>query len=237
MNNAGTLYRLDFASGKSYVGVTTKTAHERFADHQKTVSLGGPWAVYQAWRKYGTPKLVVLAIVSRSVLKIVEQRAVAAFGTFAPHGYNMTPGGDFNPMDVPEIRAKHLALMSGPDCPTKRPEVRAKWSGDKNAMRRPEVVAKCVANRKPGNEKLRGRKRPEHSAFMKSDKSPMRGKTHTIEAREKMAAAKRGKLMSLEARAKMSAAGKGRPKSIEHRRKISASNKITWAAKLKKDVL
>jgi hypothetical protein len=53
------LYKLDFASGKSYVGVTSS-----------------PLPVHRAWAKYGKPKVAVLAIVQRKDLPDVEQAQV-----------------------------------------------------------------------------------------------------------------------------------------------------------------
>lgn len=101
----GILYKLTFASGKHYIGVTLCSLKKRMWEHTcnaKTSRL----AVHCAWRKYGPPSITVLAIVERYMLRDAERRAVAAFRSFAPFGYNLTPGGDANPALEPETKAK-----------------------------------------------------------------------------------------------------------------------------------
>lgn len=93
----GQLYRLDFPNGKSYVGVTTKTAQQRLHGHRCRAKVGNT-PLYTAWRKHGEPKLVLLAILENCDLFETEIRAVSAFGTATPKGYNSTPGGDRSPM-------------------------------------------------------------------------------------------------------------------------------------------
>jgi predicted GIY-YIG superfamily endonuclease len=111
----GELYRLDFANGKSYIGITTRSARERFNGHRSRCrsNKGGDAALYHAWRKHGEPKLVVLAVVEDRDLPETEVRAIKAFSTLVPNGYNVTEGGDTSPMVLPEIAAKVSATKSG----------------------------------------------------------------------------------------------------------------------------
>ena len=99
----GFLYKLDFASGKSYIGVSRVSAEKRFCGHERSVREGADLLVSRVWRKHGAPKLSVLAVVANSDLLRTEQRAVSVFNTMMPHGYNMTPGGEVAPTSVPEI--------------------------------------------------------------------------------------------------------------------------------------
>ena len=111
----GELYKLDFANGKSYIGITTKTAAERFNGHRarsKSIK-GGDSALYQAWRKHGEPQMKVLAVLEDRELAHTEQRAIAAYGTLVPNGYNVTIGGDVSPMTLPEVAAKISAMRKG----------------------------------------------------------------------------------------------------------------------------
>lgn len=64
--------------------------------------------LYAAWRKYGEPKFSILAILENCELAPTEVRAIKAYGTLHPFGYNMTGGGDLSPMLVPEIAAKMI---------------------------------------------------------------------------------------------------------------------------------
>lgn len=134
----GQVYKLEFASGKSYIGITTKTAVERFAGHRDSVVKGSKNPVHCAWRKHGEPVLTVLAVVEYRDLAETEIRAIKAFNTLVPNGYNVLEGGQTSPLLNPEVAAKISRLMAGntrgkgkklgDDNPAKRPEVRAKIS-------------------------------------------------------------------------------------------------------------
>ena len=90
----GQLYRLDFESGKSYIGISSKSAEIRFRSHMKAVNGGADTLLCRAWRKYGAPVLTVLAIVEDDDLFEVEKRAIAVLNTKTPNGYNSTDGGE-----------------------------------------------------------------------------------------------------------------------------------------------
>lgn len=100
---ATTLYKLDFASGKSYIGIC-RQGRDRYKEHSVAASRGSQPIIYCAWRKYGAPNQSILAVVEDKDAAITEQKAIKAFDTMHPGGYNMTPGGEISPMLVPEIR-------------------------------------------------------------------------------------------------------------------------------------
>ena len=103
----GFLYRLEFSSGKSYIGITESTPELRFKDHKgSAIKRGSKCLVHKAWRKHGEPQLIVLAVVENKHLRSAEQKAIQVFGTMVPGGYNMTPGGEIAPSSIPEIAAK-----------------------------------------------------------------------------------------------------------------------------------
>ena len=137
----GALYRLDFSNGKSYIGITTKTAQKRFNGHRLRVSSGvlDNTLMYNAWRKYGEPKLIILAILENHMLKETEIAAIKAYNTFAPNGYNTTPGGDFPPLLNPEIAKKLIGNKNAKGSKHERSkEYRNKLSialkGNKNSL-------------------------------------------------------------------------------------------------------
>jgi hypothetical protein len=92
----GELYKLTFPSGKCYIGITGKTATERFKGHVAHCKRGRRYAVHEAILKYGEDSVVVetLAVGEMDYLRIVERRAVGVFNTLYPNGYNLTAGGD-----------------------------------------------------------------------------------------------------------------------------------------------
>lgn len=109
----GQLYKLDFANGKSYIGITTKTAEERFRGHKRSFIAGSALAVHRAWRKHGEPVLTVLAVVEDKDLAETEIRAIKAFNTMVPNGYNTLEGGQQSPLLNPAVAAKVSEAMKG----------------------------------------------------------------------------------------------------------------------------
>src|SRR3990167_521273 len=171
----GLLYRLDFHSGKSYIGITRRSASARFNGHADEVRTGSRCVVHNAWRKYGAPQMKVLAILENKDLLDSERRAVRVFGTLSPAGYNMTPGGEFNQMLIPELVARVSMSHKGKKLTkdwkkrigcamkgkTRSSEQKAflssfwKWNPN-HPMKRPEIAAKL-------SEWHRGRKRSTKS--------------------------------------------------------------------------
>lgn len=89
---AGCVYCIEnVLNGKRYVGITTRTIKERFAEHCKAESYIG-----KAIRKYGVEnfKLYELAVAnSREELCNLEVYYIEKYNTFK-NGYNQTIGGD-----------------------------------------------------------------------------------------------------------------------------------------------
>lgn len=109
----GEIYRLDFENGKSYIGITEKTSSQRFKGHACSARNGAKTLIHNAWRKYGAPKLTVIAIVENYDLLQIEVKAIKEFNTLAPNGYNSTEGGDFNPSKVDWINKARAEKSKG----------------------------------------------------------------------------------------------------------------------------
>jgi hypothetical protein len=94
----GALYQLTFPNGKSYIGITAGKPALRFRRHLATAKWEkqrGNRAVCAAIRKHGMPVPHILAIADDwNYLTDIEKKAIIAFGTKAPGGYNLTDGGD-----------------------------------------------------------------------------------------------------------------------------------------------
>ena len=102
----GHLYKLDFANGKSYIGITTKDAARRFGNHRANARKGVSTPLYKAWRKHGEPTLTTLAVLEEDDLPSSEVRAIKAYGTLLPAGYNTLEGGQVSPMGLHSARQK-----------------------------------------------------------------------------------------------------------------------------------
>lgn len=191
----GQLYKLDFPNGKSYIGITTKTAAERLKTHGRDAPRekpgGGP-ALYRAWRKHGAPTLTVLAIVDDAYLCETERRAIAVFGTLSPGGYNLTVGGESSPAKHPEVRAKMSAAAKGRKKPPRTAETRAKLSAAQRA-------------RAPASAETRAKMSAAQRA-----RAPA-----SAETRAKMSAVRRGRKASPERVAKIAAAHRGMKRTPE----------------------
>lgn len=156
----GCLYRLEFSNGKCYIGITQSTAEFRWrAGHVRDAELGFDLLLHRAIRKHGAASVKVQTLARANdwaYLQLIEQRAIKVFNTKAPAGYNMTAGGDANPMLDPEIAKRSAKSKKGVPCPWARermlhnnpmrnPESVKKRSGLLHPMHRPEVKAKRAA--------------------------------------------------------------------------------------------
>lgn len=187
----GCMYKLTFPNGKAYIGITTKTAAARYSEHKKEARLGkSKCVVHAAIRKYGAESVTIetLAIAGRQYLLGLEVRAIAAFGTKVPTGYNRTNGGE-GVIGCPvskETREKGRIRMTGTKATD---EAREKVRLSKLGKQRPKFSAEWC-------EKLRAasyRKGPISEEGMARIMAANVGKTVSPETRAKMSAAKKGK--------------------------------------------
>jgi hypothetical protein len=239
----GELYRLDFASGKSYIGISRYSAAKRFKQHRQA-SQKSDLLLYRAWRTHGEPTLTVLAIIEESALLDAEIAAIASYNTLSPNGYNSTTGGDISPALMDEVKKKigdrhrgrvmneeWIAKISAGGKGKKRSaETRARMSESlKLRVCKPETREKLAALASS----------PERRAAFNAAHAQRRGIPLSPEraemAREALRVAMLDPLViekinasrfsphSEETKAKMSASAKGRPKSAEHRANLSAA--------------
>ncbi len=151
----GVLYKLTFSSGKSYVGITCRSAKARYKNHaQDAGNDKSKCLVHQAWRRFGAPKMEVLAVVEDRSLLETEHRAVDVFGTLAPGGYNMIEGGGASPSIYPSVRAKISASKKGYSHPPEVIErIAAKnrgmiaWNKGQKGVVKPKMTRKQKAAR------------------------------------------------------------------------------------------
>lgn len=102
------LYQLTFPNGKMYIGITKKKAEKRAQGHRSVAKTGGKAAVSEAIRKYETFECKTLVIAEIEYLRELEIKAIAAFNTLSPNGYNLSLGGDAPPAMNPEVAAKFI---------------------------------------------------------------------------------------------------------------------------------
>ena len=85
-------------SGKLYVGKSAQTLRRRWQNHCALATMGKPWALHHAIRKYGSEgfqKFILADDVSPNEAALWEIIFIALFRSRESHiGYNMTAGGD-----------------------------------------------------------------------------------------------------------------------------------------------
>ena len=138
----GWIYRFAFPNGKNYVGQTKrKRISDRWRAHKNRAfnkSEKACWKFYRAIRKYGWKniKKEVLAEVPDHLMNQYETIFIGAYDCYK-NGYNLTKGGDLNPMSDPKVRKRLSRTCSAPEhkaATSKRikalhadPEWKTKW--------------------------------------------------------------------------------------------------------------
>lgn len=209
------------ATGRRYVGLTSKTMLARWNDHvyKSKSSKGGRWHFPNAIHKYGKNAFshdVIGVFDSLEEANRVEAHLIEEWSLQSPEcGFNLAKGGEHNPHPIrknpwndPEYRAKQLARST-------------------DHLHTPEAYAKRIAT--------------ESTPEFKAKQSAISKEVHSRpEVKAKESAASKGRVMSSETRAKVSRAVKGRILSQETRAKIGTKNfgrKHTAESKLKMHLL
>lgn len=111
----GCLYRLTAPNGKAYIGITVNARKRWWTHNQQATKKNVQTALGAAIRKHGFDSFTkeILVIGEIQYLKELETRAIEAYATRSPQGYNLTAGGDglFNPS--PEVRERMRQAQLG----------------------------------------------------------------------------------------------------------------------------
>jgi len=201
----GCLYQISFGS-KSYIGITTTTASKRWTRHCRDAKKGADYALSRAILKYGKSCAVVRTLVvvdDRIYLRDLEKRAIAAFKTKVPDGYNMTDGGD---------GTSGFTYPNNTFSESHKDKLRLAWKSRENKY--PNLgVTMSDESRKKMSEARRGKPTGRHV-------------THTAETKAKISAAGKGRKHTSEALDKISFASLNR--SDLARKHMSDSAKKAW---------
>lgn len=161
----GALYRVDFPSGKSYIGITASTTEQRFAEHIYNAKRGLGRGINRALRKYGHENAKVTTLVLADAwdyLVDLERKVIALFKTKAPHGYNMTDGGEgsLGYKHTPEALKKMGTVHRGQKHHTQphSAEAKAKMSAAATGRKLSEATKAKIGAASRGNKYALGRK-------------------------------------------------------------------------------
>lgn len=214
----GVLYKLAFPNGKEYIGITRQGLQVRIKEHVKASRSGGGHLLHRAWREHGYPAVQVLAIVENASLAETEIRAIRAFNTKHPGGYNLTDGGE--------------GVVGLPCSDEKKQKLRAANLGKRHseeAKLRMSLALKghlCSDGTRAkisAANKGRGVGRPVSEETRQKLQQASKGKTHLVSngARQVMREAKIGRKLSDEHKKNIGLKSLGRRMSKENRKKMS----------------
>ena len=113
-------------NGKRYVGKTKYSIEKRFEQHSKASNKINTY-IHNAILKYGKESFTIelVAQVQDEDWKYWERYYIKKYHShFTEGGYNITYGGDSNPMDIPEVKE-----IQKRRCKEKPYEKRANWLG------------------------------------------------------------------------------------------------------------
>lgn len=118
------IYKItNILNGKLYIGQTTKTLGQRIQNHRNSMVSMVDTHLYNAMRKYGWDNFkfeVIATAEDKETLDELESYFIRKYDTIK-NGYNMAPGGGYNPMSSDVVAEKHHSKM-------RTPEVRQKIS-------------------------------------------------------------------------------------------------------------
>lgn len=102
---------------KTYIGQTVRSLTERWNEHLKMASTQDKRQLYCAMRKYGKENFTIEEIAKASSideLNKLEQEYIVKYDSYN-NGYNMTDGGELNPMHSSKAKASHDSKMRSPE--------------------------------------------------------------------------------------------------------------------------
>ena len=214
----GSIYKItNTVNGKSYIGKTIHDAVNGRINAHLTGKANGSRLVRQAVEKCGQDAFTYEILhdgIIPDFLDELEIEAIAKFNTIAPHGYNLTTGGD-----------------GGSHCEEARRKNSDALKGEKNPMYGRTGEKSPHYGKRHTNETLQ-----KMSEVKKGEKNPMYGKPptkgflgkrHTDETLQKMSKARIGRKHTDETRRKQSKARMGKKRSEETCRRISESKETS----------
>lgn len=222
----GCLYKLTSPSGKSYIGITSKTLDKRWAKHvEHALGKRDSGALYAALRKYGPDSFYRESLIECDdwdELCRLEIEHIAKLGTFAPGGYNLTTGGEGIQGPRSELVKQKISVAQ------------------KKRFSNPTERDKLLENSAKGRLALAEKRRlnppipkPPKPRLSKEERSRRtREGMSKPGVAEKVRECARQRAANPEWRAKVSASKKGKPgfvKSPELCKKISEARKREWA--------
>jgi len=121
------LYKITAPDGLLYIGASND-ARRRWIDHNAKAKAGSNCDIHKAIRKFGWKnfKKQILVIGPDEYIYELEMKAIEAFNTITPFGYNMLPGGKISPMTDKNIARRVRIAKTGKKNPRRSKAFQAK---------------------------------------------------------------------------------------------------------------
>ena len=178
-------------TGQAYIGLS-ENIERRWYDHTHSPQLKHSY-IDRAIKKYGADRFDLEIIEElpndRDLLTEREAYWVKYYNTYKDDfHYNLTPGGDFSPMKVPEIAKKNSESNKGREFSEEhKKNISEANSGENNPMYGKKHTLEAKAKMSKAKS---GKNHPFYGK--KGEESPFYGRKHTLEAKAKMSKAKSG---------------------------------------------
>ena len=110
---------------KVYIGQTIRTLEERFLEHKRAKK---DFHLHNAMRKYGEENFIAEIIDTATSRDELNEKEIYWINYYKSDidGYNMKPGGSYNPMNVEKIKISHDEKMHSLEVRTKISETMKK---------------------------------------------------------------------------------------------------------------
>ncbi len=219
------LYQISFPglTSKVYIGISASGAKGRFAEHCASKK---KYPIVLALKKYGKEN-AVLTVLGRfndwEKLYAGEKKAIAHYGSKAPHGYNLTDGGP-GTFGLPASEERKRKISEANRGRKASDETRKKIS-EANKNRSPSSFKNAIAAMAASTRGIK--LSPER---VEAIRQVWIGRKHSEESKQKMSESAKRRKASDETRKKMSDALKGRiisPETLKKRAETLARKKLT----------
>lgn len=113
----GIVYKItNNVNGKVYIGQTIRPLSERMSQHKCCMNGSSNSYLYKSMRKYGWDNFTWEIVCECSCREELNSKEIEYITLHESHrtrgkGYNLTKGGDFNPMSDPDVRRRQQQTM------------------------------------------------------------------------------------------------------------------------------
>lgn len=156
-------------NGKIYIGQTIHEPQRRWQSHLNAARRTPRLRIQHAIRKYGEENFLFEVIDEASTQEELNKKEIYWIDKLKAieEGYNLKPGGDCNPMNIPTIKEKHDAIM-------RSKEVREKISYSMKKVKAAgisEETRRKLSEAAMGNQKGKGKKRSIEAVIKTAEKN------------------------------------------------------------------